>query len=116
MYRADQHTLPLWLIAAYLPAMSGLFAGGFMWSARLYRGGHARVAWAIAGVLAASCVVILWRELDRVLFVGSLRDYHPGVAHNLWGSDLMKMMLLATVLVFVPAGLLTVHLLKVERA
>lgn len=112
MYLWDRGTLPLWLVALFLPAISVVASAGFWVTSRLLADGRKRTAYAITGVLAASCAVPMVLGWERVKTVGTLAEYEAGLRGNLLESDLMAMFIVATVWVFTPVAVIVRKWLK----
>jgi hypothetical protein len=111
-YRWDLTTIPHWLAALFLPAISLACSLGFGVTGRLLERAGAVVAALPAAVAIGSIVWIVWAHLDRALFVGPLGAYHPGVPANLWSSGLFHFFALATIFVFVPFGYLVWRVMR----
>jgi hypothetical protein len=111
-YRWDLDTIPVWLMAAFLPAITIACKAGFWITAKLLQHSSPWIAALPSLIAGGSIAHNLATNLDRVLFVGGLADYHPGVAPNLWSSDLVRFFGVATLLVFVPFALLVRHAVR----
>jgi hypothetical protein len=106
MYHWDLSTIPYLLVAAFLPGLSVAAMLGFWATQRLVLGGRGLAALALNGVVAAvsiAIVVVGWR---RATFVGTLEQFNAGAEPNFLHSDLLRMLAVATLLVFGPAAVL----------
>lgn len=114
MYVWDADTVPLWLVAVFLPLLSLTALVGFHVTQTLVRRDRTRAAIVIFAAVAASCVAIAGVGWDRVTYVGDVAGYRAGERANILSSDLLLMFGVGGVLVFGPTAALVIHWLKGE--
>jgi hypothetical protein len=106
MYTWDLSTLPLLLVAAFLPALSVAAMLGFWATQHLLLAGRKLAALSLNGVVVASVALVVGLGFRRATFVGTLEQFRAGPEMNFLTSDLARMLVVATVLVFGPAAIL----------
>src|SRR5215813_8049153 len=112
MYLWDLSTVPMLLVAAFLPALSLAALAGFSLTHHLLVARQALPAAVVNGLAAASCIYIALRGRDQAGFVGTLAEFEAGGRGNLLHSDLALMFAIAGVLVFAPAAFITIRWLR----
>jgi hypothetical protein len=112
MYIWDLSTVPLLLVCAFLPALSLAALGGFAMTHHLLTGKHLGLALLGNGILAGSCAFVAIRGHEQAGFVGTLAEFQAGGRGNLLHSDLAVMFVIAGVLVFAPAAIITIRWLR----
>ncbi len=112
MYIWDLSTVPLLLVAAFLPALSLAALGGFAITHHLLTSQHGVAAGLVNAIIAASCGYIAWRGRAQAGFVGTIAEFQAGGRGNLLHSDLATMFIVAGVLVFAPAAIITIRWLR----
>jgi hypothetical protein len=112
MYVWDLSTVPMLLVALFLPALSVAALAGFSLTHHLLVARRAAAAAAANGIVLASCIFVAARGWERAGFVGTLAQFRAGGRGNLLHSDLAVMFVVAGVLVFAPAAAITIHWLR----
>ena len=112
MYLWDLTTVPQLVVALFLPALSLCALGGFAMTHHLLIGKHGTLALAANALLAGSCALITWRGRAQAGFVGTLAEFDAGGRGNLLHSDLAIFFIIAGVLVFAPAAIITIRWLR----
>jgi len=112
MYVWDLSTVPTLLVCAFLPGLSLAALGGFAMTHHLLAGKHAGLCLLSNAILAGSCAFVAIRGHDQAGFVGTLAEFEAGGRGNLLHSDLAVMFLVAGVLVFAPAAIITIRWLR----
>lgn len=116
MYRWDLATIPPWLVAAFLPAISLAALLGFRITAALIRAERVALALALDALLAASCAAIVALGWQRVIVVGTMAERRAGTAGRFLGSELAATLAVATVLIVAPVAVLVVRWLREGEA
>jgi hypothetical protein len=112
MYNWDRSTIPVLLVAAFVPGLSVAAMLGFWVTQHLLVTDRPRLALVVNGAVAATVVAIVAVGWRRATFVGTLEQFRAGPTPNILESDLARMLVVATVLVFAPAGILIYRWLR----
>jgi hypothetical protein len=112
MYIWDLSTVPMLLVAAFLPALSLAALGGFALTHHLLTSQHVLAAGLVNAFIAGSCLYIAWRGHAQAGFVGTIAEFQAGGRGNLLHSDLAIMFIVAGALVFAPAAIITIRWLR----
>lgn len=112
MYFWDRDTVPELLIAAFLPGIALSTLGGFWITQRLVCAEKPAAAFAVIGVVFASCVAVTVWGWERVNYVGTVAGFEAGERGNLVGSDLFYAFIAASLLVFLPTAIIVIRWLR----
>lgn len=112
MYVWDRDTVPVWLIAVFLPAVALAALVGFRVTQTLICRDKTAAALAVIGAVFATCVAVAVIGWERVTYVGTVAGFEAGERGNLVGSDLFVMFGVGGVLVFGPTAALVIYWLR----